>query len=171
MSEFCIDKSKSSFWCRFWVALLMIPFGLGEESKLAYSQTESHAETALGFQTRHGDEIMVCGQLYRIGTPVKLWLDPGGFDAYRTTRRFSPFDRRDWEATVEEMRSGKVKFITDPQETSPDRYGLRYGSKAKEVFTPEELDQVRGGGWSLPMLQDKVDQFVLHFDVCGTSSQ
>ena len=101
----------------------------------------------------------------------RSWLDPGGFDAYRTTRRFSPFDRRDWEATVEEMRSGKVKFVTDPQETSPDRYGLRYGSKAKEVFTSEELDQVRGGGWSLPMLQEKVDQFVLHFDVCGTSSQ
>src|SRR5207249_270160 len=26
-------------------------------------------------------------------------------------------------------------------------------------------------GWDLPILQDKVDQFVYHFDVCGTSSQ
>ncbi len=46
----------------------------------------------LGFQPRHGDEIMVCGQLFRIGAPVKLWLDPGGYDAYRTDRRFSDFE-------------------------------------------------------------------------------
>jgi N-acetyl-anhydromuramyl-L-alanine amidase AmpD len=30
---------------------------------------------------------------------------------------------------------------------------------------------VRGGGWPLPLLQEKVDQFVLHYDVCGTSRQ
>ncbi|MEI9866259.1 MAG: peptidoglycan recognition family protein [Limisphaerales bacterium] len=28
---------------------------------------------------------------------------------------------------------------------------------------------MRGGGWDLPMLQSVVDQFVMHFDVCGTS--
>jgi hypothetical protein len=44
---------------------------------------------------------MVCGQLYRIGTPVTLWLDPGGFDSYRTTRHFSPFEKREWKSTVE----------------------------------------------------------------------
>jgi hypothetical protein len=64
----------------------------------------------LGFQKRHGDEIMVCGQLYRIGTPVKLWLDPGGFDAYRTTRHFSPFEK---------MQSGEINFVTKPQQSSP----------------------------------------------------
>jgi N-acetyl-anhydromuramyl-L-alanine amidase AmpD len=30
---------------------------------------------------------------------------------------------------------------------------------------------VRGGGWDLPLLQRVVDQFVIHFDVCGTSRQ
>lgn len=128
-------------------------------------------DAKLGFQTRHGDEIMVCGQMYRIGTPVKLWLDPGGFDAYRTTRRFSEFDRRDWASTVEDMKAGKVEFASQSQETSPDRFGLRFGSSAATAFTPEELEQIRGGGWSLPLLQDKIDQFVLHFDVCGTSAQ
>jgi hypothetical protein len=80
---------------------------------------QSDLPRALGFQKRHGDEIMVCGQLYRIGTPVKLWLDPGGFDAYRTTRHFSPFEKREWKSTVEEMQSGKINFVTKPQESSP----------------------------------------------------
>lgn len=125
----------------------------------------------LGFQKRHGDEIMVCGQLYRIGTPVVLWMDKGGFDAYRTTRRFAPFDKRDWKSTAEEMQAGKLDFVTKPQEFSPDRYGLRFGSTASESFTAEELEQVRGGGWTLDLLKEKVDQFVLHYDVCGTSAQ
>ncbi|MFN6401855.1 MAG: N-acetylmuramoyl-L-alanine amidase [Planctomycetota bacterium] len=128
-------------------------------------------DRALGFQKRHGDEIVVCGQMYRIGTPVKLWMDPGGFDAYRTTRHFSSFERRDWKSTVEEMQAGKINFVTKPQESSPDRYGLRFGSQAQELFTPEQIQQIRSGGWTLDLLQDKVDQFVLHFDVCGTSSQ
>lgn len=125
----------------------------------------------LGFQTRHGDEIVVCGQLYRIGTPVKLWMDRGGYDAYRTTRRFSPFDQRSWEKTVADMKEGKVDFVTKPQELHPDRYGLRYERDSSTEFTPQQLDEVRGGGWELASLQEKVDQFVLHFDVCGTSAQ
>src|SRR5262249_2063246 len=32
-------------------------------------------------------------------------------------------------------------------------------------------ERVRGGGWDLPLLQEVVDQFVLHFDVCGVSRQ
>ena len=139
---------------------------------LAYRVGAQHdPERALGFQKRYGDEIVVCGQMYRIGTPVKLWMDPGGFDAYRTTRHFSSFEKRDWNSTVQEMQAGKINFVTKPQESSPDRYGLRFGSQAQELFTPEQIQQIRSGGWTLDLLQDKVDQFVLHFDVCGTSSQ
>lgn len=125
----------------------------------------------LGMQKRFGDEIMVCGQFVRIGAPVKLWLDAGGFDAYRTDRRFAPFDQRKWKHTLEEMKSGKIDFATKPQETSPDRFGLRFESTAESQFTQDQLEQVRGGGWSLDLLREKVDQFVLHFDVCGTSAQ
>lgn len=128
-------------------------------------------DPSLGFQKRHGDEIVVCGQHYRIGTPVVLWTDPGGFDAYRSTRRFSAFDKRDWKSTTEEMQAGKIQFVTKPQEFSPDRYGMRFGSTAQDSYTAEELEQIRGGGWSLGLLQEKVDQFVLHFDVAGTSPQ
>src|SRR5262245_6548463 len=37
---------------------------------------------------RTGDEIVVCGQFFHIGTPVVLWLDPGGYDAYRVENHF-----------------------------------------------------------------------------------
>jgi N-acetyl-anhydromuramyl-L-alanine amidase AmpD len=35
----------------------------------------------------------------------------------------------------------------------------------------QEVERVRGGGWDLPTLQKVVDQFVLHYDACGTSRQ
>lgn len=100
---------------------------------------------------------MVCGQLYDIGAPVVLFTDPGGYDAYRTERRFVPWEESGWEKThaagVEE----------------PSRYNLRFGKSVLEKYTPEELERVRGGGWDLPLLQKYVDQFVLHYDVAGTS--
>ena len=50
--------------------------------------------------------------------------------------------------------------------TSPNRYNLR-----KTGLTTNELERVRGGGWDLSTLQRVVDQFVIHFDACGTSRQ
>src|SRR3954462_3800843 len=38
---------------------------------------------------RQGDEIVVCGQLFHTGAPVVLWMDPGGYDAYRVEKHFS----------------------------------------------------------------------------------
>ena len=105
---------------------------------------------------RSGDEIVVAGQMVHTGTRVVLWMDPGGYDAYRVERRFSPYDKSSWADSTAEVRDL----------TSPNRYGLR-----RSGLTDEELERVRGGGWDLPMLQRIVDQFVLHFDVCGTSRQ
>lgn len=104
---------------------------------------------------RSGDEIVVCGQLFHTTAPVVLWMDPGGYDAYRVERRFSPFDQSDWKASQEETSMN-----------TPNRYGIR-----KDRLTPEQLEQVRGGGWDLPLLKDVVDQFVIHYDVCGTSAR
>ena len=46
---------------------------------------------------------------------------------------------------------------------SPNRYGIRL-----KGLTPEQVERVRGGGWDLDTLRGVVDQFVIHFDVCGT---
>jgi hypothetical protein len=96
----------------------------------------------------------VAGRYVHTGTPVVLWTDPGGYDAYRVERRFVPIEESDFETTKE-----KVKDIK-----TPARYSMRKGD-----LTPEEIERVRGGGWDLPTLQKVVDQFVLHFDVAGTS--
>jgi N-acetylmuramoyl-L-alanine amidase len=100
---------------------------------------------------RRGDEIMIAGQLYHTGAPVVLWTDPGGYDGYRVERRFAPWSEASWEQSA-----GKL--------STPNRYGLRAGP-----LSPEELERVRGGGWDLPTLRRVVDQFVIHYDVCGTS--
>lgn len=126
---------------------------------------------------RRGDEIVVAGQLYHIGAPVVLWTDPGGFDAYRTERRFVPWERASYDDTVREYRETKP----DPRAwvNQPNRYGVRFlpstqpttrtDARPGSRLTPEQFEQVRGGGWPLELLQEKVDQFVLHYDVAGTA--
>ncbi|WP_435019487.1 N-acetylmuramoyl-L-alanine amidase [Tundrisphaera sp. TA3] len=100
---------------------------------------------------RRGDEIVVCGQLFHTGTPVVTWMDPGGYDAYRTELRFGPIEKSAFMKNQEKLKS-------------PNRYGIREAG-----LTPEQLEKVRGGGWDLPMLQGVVDQFVIHYDVAGAS--
>lgn len=102
---------------------------------------------------RTGDEIVVCGEFFHTTAPVVLWMQPEGYDAYRVERLFSPIDKADWKETLKEVKLD-----------SPNRYGIR-----KDTLTPEQLEKVRGGGWDLPLLREVVDQFVMHYDVCGTS--
>lgn len=108
------------------------------------------------FAHRKGDEIVVAGQFVHTGARVVLWMDPGGYDAYRVGRRFSPIEKSDWETSQAEVRGLN----------GPARYDLR-----RSGLSREEIERVRGGGWDLPLLQRVVDQFVIHFDVCGTSRQ
>ena len=97
---------------------------------------------------RLGDEIVVCGELFHTGAPVVLWTDPGGYDAYRVECRFSP----------DQQRPSK------PVSDSP----VRYNTFRRHL--PEDVAAiVRVEGWSLPLLQEWVDQFVYHYDACGTS--
>jgi N-acetyl-anhydromuramyl-L-alanine amidase AmpD len=120
---------------------------------------------------RRGDEIVVCGRMFHTGAPVVLWMDPGGYDAYRTEKRFVP-----WDKAAYAPAKGSEGI------TSPNRYGVRFVPEAGGAppatkdgepsrLTPDEFERIRGGGWDLPLLQQKVDQFVLHYDVAGTSRQ
>ncbi len=103
---------------------------------------------------RTGDEIIVAGQLFHTTAPVVTWMDPGGYDAYRVERRFVALDKASWEET----EGGTLK--------SPNRYGMR-----AKGLSPEAVEQVRGGGWELDKLRAVVDQFVIHYDVAGTSKR
>jgi N-acetylmuramoyl-L-alanine amidase len=106
---------------------------------------------------RRGDEIAVCGELFHTTAPVVLWTDPGGYDAYRVERRFVPFDQASWAKT----RDAEI-----PDIRNPNRYGMRL-----KGLSPEQIERIRGGGWDLDTLRGVVDQFVIHFDVCGTSKR
>lgn len=88
-----------------------------------------------------GDSIVVCGEKIAIGTPVILWSDPGGHNAYEPKADPNP-------------KPGTLGF-------RPRRQGL----------SPERLAEVAKSGWTLPDLQQAVDQFVIHYDVCGTSQK
>ncbi len=92
---------------------------------------------------RTGDEIVVCGQLFHTGgAPVVLWTDPGGYDAYRVTNRFA---------------------------AEPGEPRARYNERRADRLSAAERAKLQDQGWSLPLLQKVVDQFVIHYDVCGTS--
>jgi len=97
---------------------------------------------------RASDEIVVCGQFVHTGAPVVLWFDPGGYDAYRAECRFIP------------NQDKPTRPVSDSV--------LRYDTFRRHV--PEEVrEQIREHGWTLPLLQEYVDLFVIHYDVCGTS--
>ncbi|MBK9120042.1 MAG: N-acetylmuramoyl-L-alanine amidase [Phycisphaerales bacterium] len=97
---------------------------------------------------RLGDEIVVCGQFFHTGAPVVLWLDAGGYDAYRAHRHFNP---------AEELPS-------DPVSKSPVRF-----STYRRHLPEDVAAYVRTNGWDLPLLQEWVDLFVIHYDACGTA--
>ena len=98
---------------------------------------------------RHGDEIVVAGRYFRTGTPVVLWSDPGGYDAYLETRFFEP---------------GEV-LPSAASHDNPKRYDERVPD------TDELADRVRREGWTLRNLRDVVRIFVIHYDVCVTSRE
>jgi hypothetical protein len=109
---------------------------------------------------RRGDEIMVCGQLFHTTAPVVLWTDPGGYDAYRVERRFAPLEESGWTKS-ETPGAPRGQGLT-----TPNRFGMR-----TKGLPAEKIEAVRGGGWDLDSLRQVVDQFVIHFDVCGTSKR
>ena len=99
---------------------------------------------------RCGDEIVAAGQFFHTGTPVVLWLDPAGYDAYRCRRHFEP---------------SQIMPTNPEAQDDPNRYGTRGGLS-------EDLGgRINREGWTLENLQAVVQQFVIHYDACGTSQR
>ena len=87
-----------------------------------------------------GEEIVVCGQRFAIGAPVVLWTDPGGYDAYGGG-----------EAAI--TAGAEARWLRPGRRAQPGR-----GAPAvpRDCADPARLARA-------------VDQFVLHYDVCGLS--
>jgi N-acetyl-anhydromuramyl-L-alanine amidase AmpD len=97
---------------------------------------------------RRGEEIVIAGQFFHVGAPVVLWLDADGYDAYRPWPHFRELEEG------EEQRA---------------RYGARRLAPGGGEQDAEAARRARNGQWSLAELAEVVDQFVLHYDACGTS--
>jgi len=152
-SNVIIDMRRSQFICLMLTFALVAVAAVVQLILLVGHYTSSSSSVGAPFTQlpRTGNEIMVCGQLYNIGTPVVLWTDPGGYDAYRTQLRFVPYNISDY------------KFWPN---VSVDRFNLRDPN-----FPDSIIEEVRGGGWPLSLLQTVVDQFVIHFDQIGYSKE
>ena len=125
-------------------------------ARLAFGLTVSFAAACSGLPSddaslRRGDEIVIAGRFVRIGVPVVLWSDPGGYDAYRTTRFFDP--------------SVVLPSRPEPGTNRPERYGRR----AVEDLSARTRAAVLARGFGIDELRERIDQLVVHYDVCGAS--
>jgi len=94
-----------------------------------------------------GSEIVACGRRFHVGAPVILWDQAPGYDATSEHARFGP-DREGPDAPK----------------------GLRYQPGRKARGDDGEV-LVEAGSDDLDRLREVVDQFVLHYDVAGTSAR
>src|SRR4051812_50217838 len=108
----------------------------------AFGLAGCHLARPRTFVPRKGDEIVVAGQLFHTGARVVTWMDPGGYDAYRTERRFSAFEESSWGKNKD---AGKNVH-------APPRYGLRPGP-----LTAGENERGGGGGLGFAEPQKKGD--------------
>ena len=94
-----------------------------------------------------GSEIVACGRRFHVGAPVVLWSQAPGYDATSEHARFGP-DRE------------------GPDAPRGKRYqpGRKAAGDDGEVLVEPESDD-------LERLREVVDQFVLHYDVAGTSER
>ncbi len=97
--------------------------------------------------------IVVCDERFDIGTPVILWSDRVGFNAYSTKCRFSN----------QELPSDLA--------SRPAASNLRYGARAPVGLGAAALRRLRDHGWGLPELREQIHQFVLHYDAVGSSER
>ncbi len=90
--------------------------------------------------------IIACGEEIYVGAPVILWDDPVGYNAYSTDFHFEQ---------------------PAPSVTAPERGELRYAPGRVDRGTGEVLVAPETGGFLA--LQQALDMFVIHYDVCGVS--
>jgi len=93
-----------------------------------------------------GDEIVICGQRFHTGAPVVLWTEPPGYDSYPLVPRQA------------ENAGDPPRFELAYQ---PGRQRRVEAGMVEMLVAPRSTD--------LASLQAVVDQFVLHYDVCGVS--
>jgi N-acetylmuramoyl-L-alanine amidase len=98
-----------------------------------------------------GTALLAAGERLEAGTPIILFEDPVGFDAY-ALRCFS---------------------VNQPHPIESDGTGPleRYGRRTPRGLDARSERAVREGGWNLGLLQRQIRALVLHYDAVGTSTR
>src|SRR5687767_12404764 len=97
--------------------------------------------------------VWVAGVPFETEAAVVTWKDPGGYDAYAERCWFSP------ERVLPEKPAAGCDV---PR---------RYGPRSTRGLPDEVARRVEERGFDLDALRARVDQFVIHYDVCLTSRQ
>jgi N-acetylmuramoyl-L-alanine amidase len=127
-----------------WLLACALPFWATSCQVPPKRSISSTLESASASPLLTGSQIVIAGRRVDIGAPVVLWFEPGGYDAYRQKPRFSEV--------------GEV--------------GLRYRPGRSGVgldLAADVASRLEAGTASVGELAEVVDQFVIHYDVCGTS--
>lgn len=118
------------------------------------------------------DSILVAGRRFHVGAPVVLWTEPPHYDAYSIEPRFRSPDEKDvpeglrYEpGRVLRVRRDNPAYRPPPAEGPDDRTDLE---KQRTILDREEV-LVGPASTDLEAVRGAVDQFVLHYDVCGVS--
>jgi N-acetyl-anhydromuramyl-L-alanine amidase AmpD len=115
------------------------------------------------------DEIVACGQRFHTGAPVVLWTEPPYYDASKAEPRFgAPADPAKAPKGLR-YRPGRVQRIPNPTYKPPPLEGDDDERSEVEKYLELEEPLVPEGTRDLDALREAVDQFVLHYDVCGIS--
>ncbi len=122
------------------------------------------------------DAIVVMGRRVPTGAPVVLWNQEPRYDAYSTRPRFAPAGEDADAPQGRRYEPGRVRreWKDNPEYVAPERgAGEDADTRTEEqrdrrILVREEV-LIPPGSPDLAKLQDVVDQFVLHYDVCGLS--
>ncbi len=96
--------------------------------------------------------IVVAGERFPCAAHVIQWQDPQGFDAHSEKCHFS---------------NAALPRSAGPDTATEKRYGVR---SARDLDAATQA-RVASSGWDLPTLRERIDQFVMHYDVCLDSAQ
>lgn len=106
-----------------------------------------------GPEGAHHGAIIVAGEEFSVAAPVVTFRHPEGFNAYLERCAFAP---------DQVLPSRPAQGCNVPK---------RYGSRSTKGMPESLATEIAKNGWSLEAIRERVTQFVLHFDVCVTSTQ
>lgn len=114
----------------------------------ACQSTEAGAE-----ETRPKDAIVVAGEWFPTGVRVITWDEPDSYNAYARRCHFRP---------DEVLPRRPATGCNTPE---------RFSSRRLKGLDADLASRIEADGFDLETIRERVHQFVVHYDACGTSQR